>query len=241
MFAVIITALDETWSLKETVRRVAEENRETVSDIIMTIAPHTTADCRAAIDEMEAAYPGLVRRYEQRRLPGVGGALRECVELVDAEWFVMMSSDLETPPDRVREMIARARTGDVDVVATSRWMAGGDFGNYHPVKLMCNWVFQKFFSALYGCALTDMTFGFRVYRTALFRRFCWTETGMAFFFESLCKPLRMGARVVEIPVQWRRREEGESHIKASEFVRYFRVGLAVRFMRRKRFVAADAA
>ena len=144
-----------------------------------------------------------------------------------------MSSDLETQPEKVKDLIARAKMGDVDIVATSRWLDGGDFGDYSPPKKIANWLFQKIFSLLYGVALTDMTFGYRAYRTALFTRYQWRETGHAFFMESLVKPLRDGKRVVEIPVQWRRRQEGKSHIKLSEFVRYFRVGLIVKFAPRR--------
>ena len=60
-FAVVITALDETWSVRETIDRVVTDNGNDVCDIVMAIAPHTTAACRAVIDEMEAKYPDLVR------------------------------------------------------------------------------------------------------------------------------------------------------------------------------------
>ena len=97
-FAVVITALDETWSVRETIDRVVTDNGNDVCDIVMAIAPHTTAACRAVIDEMEAKYPDLVRCHEQSRLPGVGGANQECAELVQAEWVIFMAADLETPP-----------------------------------------------------------------------------------------------------------------------------------------------
>ncbi|MGI9346714.1 MAG: glycosyltransferase [Gammaproteobacteria bacterium] len=232
-FAVIVTALDETWSVGETVHRVVADNKEDLAEIIMATAPHATTACRAAIADMCAAYPQLVREHEQSHLPGVGGAIRECAATVDAQWIIMMASDLETQPEKVKDLIARAKMGDVDIVATSRWLDGGGFGDYSPTKKIANWLFQKIFSLLYGVALTDMTFGYRAYRTALFTRYQWRETGQAFFMESLVKSLRDGKRVVEIPVQWRRRQEGKSHVKLSEFVRYFRVGLTVKFAPRR--------
>ena len=233
-FAVVITALDETWSVRETIDRVVADNKDDVCDIVMAIAPHTTAACRAVIDEMEAKYPGLVRRHEQCRLSGVGGANQECAELIQAEWVVFMAADLETPPESVKDIIARAKCDDVDIVTTSRWLKDGDFGDYSRIKLLCNWIFQKMFSLLYWTPLTDMTFGYRAYRTALMARYRWRETGQAFFMESLVKPLRDGKRVAQIPVKWRRRQEGASHIVPSEFLRYFRIGLSVRFAAKRR-------
>lgn len=235
-FAVIITALDETWSLRETTDCVVAENRDHVTDIVIATAPHTTAACRAVVEEMKEKHPSLVRGYQQERLPGVGGAIQECVDNIRADWTIFASADLETPPDKIKDLIARAKKGDVDIVATSRWLDDGNFGDYSRLKLLCNWIFQKLFSFLYRTPMTDMTFGYRAYRTALLRRCLWRETGHAFFMESLVKPLRAGARVTEVPVSWRKRREGESHIKLSEFLRYFRIGFAVRFTDKRSFL-----
>ncbi len=234
-FAIIITAIDETWSLKQTVECVLAENADDIAEIAIAIAPRTTQGCRAAIDEMVARNPELVRCLEQRELPGVGGALRECSATIDAPWTIFMSADLETPPESVKFMIQRAKAGDIDIVATSRWIKGGAFGDYNRVKLVCNWLFQKFFSLLYFTRLTDMTYGFRAYRTNILKHCRWHETGMAFFMESICKPLRLGLHVAEVPVRWQKRQEGVSHIKAYDFLRYFRVGLAVRFSAKRGF------
>ncbi len=230
LFAIIITAIDETWSLKQTVDIVLAENADDVEEIAIAIAPRTTQACRAAIDEILAMHPELVRCLEQRELPGVGGALRECFATINAPWTIFMSADLETPPESVKFIIQRAKAGGIDIVATSRWIKGGAFGNYNRVKLICNWLFQKIFSLLYFTSLTDMTYGFRAYRTEILKDCRWNETGMAFFMESICKPLRIGLQIAEIPVKWQKRQEGVSHIRAYDFLRYFRVGLAVRFL-----------
>ena len=236
-FAVVIAALDETWSLHETIDTLVDENPGEIAEIFIATAPRATAACRAACEAAVAKRPSLVRVHEQNRLPGVGGAIRECFELVNAEWGIMMAADLETPPAAVKTIIACARQGDADIVATSRWMAGGSFGDYKRIKLLCNWIFQKGFSLLYWTPLTDMTYGYRAFRREILSRYRWRETGHAFFMESLCIPLRDGKRVVEVPVQWRSRQEGISHIKASEFFRYFRVGFALRFVSKKKFLA----
>ena len=225
---VIITAVDETWSLRQTVDTLLGENAEAIGEIMIGIAPHTTAACRAVITGLEREHPDRVRHHEQIRLPGAGGANRECIPLMCSPWLLLMAADLETHPDTVAAMITRARAGDVDIVATSRWLGGGRFGNYSRVKRVCNWLFQRVFSILYAARLTDMTFGFRLYRAKELRRYAWCETGHAFFFESLVKPLRGGARVVEIRTHWEKRQEGTTHMSAFEYLRYFKVGLLTR-------------
>ena len=225
---VVVTAIDETWSLRQTVDTLLRDQPGAIEEIVIGIAPRTTDACRAVIEAVEAAYPGVVRHHEQTVLDGAGGAIRECVAGMRSAWILFMAADLETDPDAVAGMIERARAGDVDIVATSRWLGGARFGDYSPLKRICNGLFQRMFSALYRVRLTDMTFGFRLYRAAELRRYAWTETGHAFFFEALVKPLRGGARVAEMPTHWRGRREGTTHMPSGEYVRYFRIGLSTR-------------
>ncbi len=236
---VIITAVDETWSLRETVGTLLTENTEAIGEIMIGIAPHTTAECRAVITALEAAHPDHVRHHEQTGLRGAGGANRECIPLMRSPWLLIMAADLETHPGTAAAMIARARLGDVDIVATSRWLGGERFGNYSPIRRVCNWSFQQVFSILYGVHLTDMTFGFRLYRAKELNRYAWRETGHAFFFETLIKPLRGGARVAEIKTHWQRRQEGTTHMPSLEYLRYFVIGLLTRAQPEHSLLAAQ--
>ena len=225
---VVVTAVDETWSLRETVDALLAENPDTISDVLIVLAAHATPGCRAVTEALEAAYPEIVRHHEQALLPGVGGAVRECIARMPAPWLLMIASDLETDPRTVKAMIGRMGRGDADVVTASRRLSGASFGDYHWFKRICNRLFQTAFSVLYGQRLTDMTFGFRLYRAAELHRYDWRETGHAFFFEALVKPLRGGARVAEVPTGWRRRREGASHMSLREYPRYSKIGLLTR-------------
>lgn len=235
---VVVTAVDETWSLRETVDTLLAENPDTISDILIVLAAHATPACRRVTDALETAWPGIVRHHEQARLPGVGGAVRECIRLMPSPWLLMIASDLETDPRTVTAMIARAGRGDADVVTASRRLRGASLGDYHWFKGLCNRLFQRTFSVLYGQPLTDMTFGFRLYRATELRRYDWGETGHAFFFEALVKPLRGGARVAEVPTGWRRRREGASHMSIREYLRYFKTGLLTRWRPLQALLAA---
>lgn len=235
---VIITAIDETWSLRETVDTLLRENPDTIHEIMIGIAPHTTRACRAVIAELESAHPAIVRHHEQMELCGAGGANRECIPLMRSPWILLIAADLETHPGTAAEMIERAGAGDVDIVATSRWLGGSRFGDYSLLKWICNWLFQWMFSRLYRVTLTDMTFGFRLYRARELCRYAWRETGHAFFFEALITPLRCGARVAEVRTHWRKRREGTTHMPATEYLRYFRIGLSTRARPARSLMAA---
>lgn len=107
----------------------------------------------------------------------------------------------------------------------------GAFPGYPPLKRVANFLFQRFFARLYRCPVTDFTFGYRLYPTALVKAIAWQETGHAFVFESLVKPLRLSVAVREIPTIWRRRCEGTSQLRPWAYLRYLGVGFKARWAR----------
>ncbi len=63
----------------------------------------------------------VVHRARGMRVGGLGGAVAEVVRLARGEWVCVMDGDLQHPPEAVARMLARAATGDVDLVVASRY------------------------------------------------------------------------------------------------------------------------
>jgi hypothetical protein len=145
-----------------------------------------------------------------------------------------MSTDLETDPHLIRDFIRIARENPRVIVTASRWISGGGFEGYNRVKLLANYLFQKIFSLLYGTSLTDLTYAFRIFPTALLQAIAWEELKHPFFLETVIKPLRLGVRVVEVPTVWKTRTEGDSQNKFFDNFDYFDIALRVlRYSREK--------
>src|SRR5262249_8233202 len=153
-------------------------------------------------------------------------------DLCRGSHVVMMASDLETDPNLVRVFADEARQVPERIVTGTRWVKGGGFEGYNPLKRLLNYVFQKFFSLLYDVNLTDMTYGYRIFPSALVKSIWWEELRHAFLFETLLKPLRLGVKVKEIPAVWSVRKEGESQNTFFRNFEYFPIGLKVRFYKR---------
>ena len=79
----------------------------------------------------------------------------------------MMASDLETDPSIVPDLISQAKKKPAAIVTASRWASRGGFAGYGAHRVAANWVFQHLTSALYRTKLTDATFGYRLFPTAL--------------------------------------------------------------------------
>jgi glycosyltransferase involved in cell wall biosynthesis len=229
---VVLPVVNETVSLRKTVDIILRDAREDVQELLIVVCRRTTPEARATIEELQNRLGDLVVVHDQE-LPFLGGALREAFDRATGSHAIMMASDLETDPADVKHLIAESKRHPAAIIAASRWRSGGSFEGYSRVKLVCNWFFQRFFSVLYGANLSDMTYAYRIFPTALVQSIEWEELRHPFLFESLVKPLRLGVRVIEISSAWKARTEGESQNTFFRNFVYFRTGIKTRLRSRE--------
>ena len=229
---IILPVMNETAALEETVQILLRDVKDQVQEILIVVCKQTTAEAMAVAKRLRKELPELVMIHQQS-LPYLGGALREAFDLARGSHVLLMASDLETDPHKVKELIACAARKPSAVIVASRWLKGGSFHGYPAVKLILNRAFQVFFSALYGRRLTDLTYAFRIYPTKLVQSVRWEELRHPLLFEALVKPLRLGVEVIEIPSAWRARTDGTSHGRLLDGLGYLRTGLKTRFSRRQ--------
>jgi glycosyltransferase involved in cell wall biosynthesis len=226
--SVILPVMNETFSLRETVDIILRDAKEFIRELIIVVCDRTTPEAMATVNQLKQELGDLVVVHQQK-MPFLGGAIREAFDIARGSHVILMASDLETDPKLVRPMIDEEAKNPAGIVTTSRWIAGGSFEGYSKVKLMCNWVFQRSFSLMYGTRLSDMTYAYRIMPTALVQSIKWEELRHPFLFETLIKPLRLGVPVTEIPAVWVARKEGDSQNTFFRNFVYFRTGLKTRF------------
>jgi hypothetical protein len=229
---IVLPVMNETTLLEETVRIVLRDVKERIKEIMIVVCSRTTPEAMAVVGRLKQELGDLVVVCQQK-LPFLGGAMRDAFDLARGSHVVMMSSDMETDPNDVRAMLDEAQKHPEAIVTASRWLRAGSFQGYSKVKLVCNWVFQRVFSVLYGTRLTDMTYGYRVFPTKLVQSIRWEELRHPFMLETVVKPLRLGVVVIEIPSSWKARSEGESQNPFFRNFAYFGIGLKTRFSSRR--------
>ena len=228
----ILPVTDETTSLRKTVEVLLAENRREISEILIVACHRTTPAALAVAEELGRQHAGLIQvRFQQR--PFLGGAMRDAFEWASGSHVLMMASDLETDPATVKELIAKAKDG-YDIVTATRWKGESGFRGYSPFKRLLNGIFQMIFRVFYGTTLSDLTYGFRIFKREWVKTIAWEELRHPFLLETMLKPLRLGARVAEIPSTWRVRTEGQSHNPFWRNFVYFRVAFKTRFTDKRR-------
>jgi glycosyltransferase involved in cell wall biosynthesis len=233
--SVILPVINETHSLLKTIQIIERDCASDVKEYIIVVCKKTILASLTVCEQLRDNDPERFILHWQT-LPFLGGAIREAFDLAQGSHVIIMASDLETDPNDVKQLIAVAKDRPNAIVSASRWLKGGNFKGYNKLKLILNFLFQKFFSIIFSTDLSDMTYGYRILPTQLASAIVWEELRHPFLFETLIKPLRLGIPAYEIPSRWSARVEGESQNTFMRNFAYFRTGLYVRFRTRGKMV-----
>jgi len=166
-----------------------------------------------------AAKDARVRILVQRNNPGVGWAYREGMRAATGNYVALMAADLETEPAAVDRMVEKILETGCDGVIANRWLPGGGFTNYDPIKYVLNWIFQEFFKFLFWTKIGDLTFGFKILSRQITDSIDWQGTLHETCIETTIKPIKQGFRIEQIPSVWVGRKEGTS---VNTFLKNFR-------------------
>lgn len=225
--SVVVTVYTETISVIETVERLLKNDSGALAEILIVVSPRSSAETLRICADLAARHP-IVRVHTQQKVPGVGWALREGMALAKADCVAIMSGDLETEPEAVDRMFQKMTETGADVVVGNRWAKGGGFRNYHPVKYVCNWLFQKIFRIVYRTTVCDLTYGFKILRKEVIDSIPWESAFHEIYIETTVKPIQRGYHVEQVPTIWIGRQEGKSVNTFFRNFGYVKLALRVR-------------
>jgi hypothetical protein len=231
--SIVLPAMDETFSFKKTVDIILETcNPKDICELFIVLSPKSTPECVKTAESIRDTVKDIpvVIYYQQRLFYGV--AIQEAFERVRGSHVISWCSDMETEPVMIERFIDISKLNPDKIVTASRWLKGGGFKGYHKLKIIWNFVAQRFLNVLFLRPYTDFTNGgHRLFPTKLVQSINWEERKHPFALECLLKPIRLGVKVIEIPTFWTCRIEGKSQ---NPFLlsngKYFKTALHCRFM-----------
>lgn len=231
--SIIIPALNETYLLKQTFRIITETCDKTdIKEFIIVLCDRSTPSCVETAEQIKKEYDTFsVRLYYQKR-PFIGAAYQEAFILAEGSHMIMAAADMDMDPYAIHKLIEKSKISPDHIILASRWMKGGAFHGYNKLKLVLNYIFQKMLDVLFLTNLTDMTYGFRLYPSALMKSIKWAEVKHPFFLETCLKPLKIGTEFIEVPAVWNIRTEGTSEISLFGCLKYFKTVFHIRFIKK---------
>ena len=172
-------------------------------------------------DELAGEFPGRIYVLHRAEKTGLGPAYRAGFKqaiALGADYIIQMDSDFSHQPQYIPEMLAQIERG-ADMVIGSRFVRGGSvdssWGLYR--KLLSWWANRIYVPTILGIPIHDATAGYRLWRRETLigldlERI--QSSGYVFQVEMVYVALRLGYRVVEIPIHFPDRERGQSKMDA---------------------------
>jgi glycosyltransferase involved in cell wall biosynthesis len=200
---VVIPTLDEEQSIADVVRTIP---RAIVSRVI--VADGGSRDATAA--RAKAAGADVIDAGR-----GYGRAcLAATMAAEDADIVVFMDGDGADDPRSIVELVEPIRSGGCDFVLGSRARGKREQGSIAWHQLVAGRVAGWGMRLLYGVGYTDMC-ALRAIRRDALLKLAMRELTYGWNLEMQMRAARAGLRILEIPVDYRRRRGGNSKVAGS--------------------------
>lgn len=204
-----------TYQEADNVEAVLGRIRRAVPDAHVLVVDDGSPDGTADIAEKVADALGSIDVLRRGSKAGLGSAYRTGFSWGMERGFdvlVEMDADLSHHPEALPGFLAVIDAG-ADLVIGSRYVPGGSTPDWPRVRRALSIFGNRYASAVLGLDVRDATAGFRAYRTDMVRRVDLQHSradGYGFQVEMVYRIVRLGGRVVEVPITFTDRVEGSS-------------------------------
>jgi len=169
-------------------------------------------------DELAARYgPGRMTVVHRAGKQGLGRAYVDGMTraiATDTEFVVQMDSDLSHAPKYLPQMLGTLLSADADVVIGSRYVAGASLASEWSWHRRALSGFANYYvRALLHLGIRDVTAGFKIWRSSALEDIdvaSIRSNGYSFQVEMNYRTVRHGLKIVELPIHFADRADGES-------------------------------
>lgn len=133
------------------------------------------------------------------------------------EWLLNLDGDMSHDPAVIPGMIQRR--DEVDLVIGSRYVTGGGLAGCSWRRVLVSRAANTLARWIVGWSIGDCSSAYRLYRVSTLKQIDLSqlqERGYGFLEEVLAHVLRVGGRVLEVPIVYHERRLGKSKISIQE-------------------------
>jgi len=196
------------------IERMLRALRSTVADCDVLVVDDGSPDGTADAAERVGAELGSINVLRRAGKGGLGSAYRAGFAWglergYDA--LVEIDCDFSHDPAALPEMLRLAEKSEV--VIGSRYVPGGAIPSWSTSRLLLSKGGNKYASMMLGLGVADSTAGYRVYRASGLAKIDYQTVradGYGFQIEMTYRARRNGASIIETPISFTDRTEGES-------------------------------
>lgn len=234
---IIVPVIRETDLFEQVIKTILDtcKPKDLAEFIIVVSHKYTAQESYVSIEKMRKKCNALSISFHllEQKLPGMGGAMRDALEIAQGSHTIIQNADMALNPLLVSRLIEYAKERPNEITSVSRYMQGGRIEDgYKKAKLLWNKLSQKYCAFLYQSKLTDFTYSYRICPTKYYQAVNWEELKHPFALEMTLKFWRLGIKFQEIPGN----QFGGSQSGYRETMLYLPASLRFRFMSKKKIL-----
>jgi len=200
--SIIIPAYNEAGTIATIVHRVQSVDLGPIEKEIIVVNDGSTDDTEQVLKGLSA-----VRHISHERNAGKGAALAAGFQAATGGIVLIQDADLEYDPEDYPAVIRPIVEGHSDVVMGSRFILYKPkfFGTRRSPYLshyIGNMLITSLTNLLYGQRFTDYEGCYKAFRRTVVAATPVKARGFEFDNELICKLMRKGTRIVEVPIRY---------------------------------------
>jgi dolichol-phosphate mannosyltransferase len=175
-------------------------------------SPDGTGEIAARLAAADPAIEVLHRRVREGLGPAYVAGFRHALA-GGAAYVLEMDADGSHDPRELARLLAAVRYGVADLAIGSRYVAGGEIGEWSVVRRATSRGGCWYARTVLGLGVRDLTGGFKCFAAEVLEAIDLASVrsrGYAFQVELTHRAVRNGFQVIEIPITFRERSHGRS-------------------------------
>jgi glycosyltransferase involved in cell wall biosynthesis len=230
ILTVIIPVFNEDATIAKVIKRVLDVD----IDKQIVIVDDGSTDRTPEILKEFAGTPGItVITHDTNK--GRGAGIKTALAQAVGHITIFQDADLELDPGQYPKLIQPILDGETEVVFGSRFLGKGFVQGMGIHAYLANVFFAELTDFLFTVQLTDVLTMFQITKTDIFRQLDIQSDRWGSTLEITCKLLKMGYRIVELPVDYipRKKDTGKK-IRSRDFFACLGTLIRYRFFYRRK-------
>ncbi|MFH2145751.1 MAG: polyprenol monophosphomannose synthase [Candidatus Omnitrophota bacterium] len=214
-----------TYNEADNIENIIEQIFSLGVDIAILVVDDNSPDGTAGkIEKLQNCCPRLYlikRKYKlglsSAYMEGFKFALRGGYDIA-----IQMDADLSHSPKDIPKMLCLLN--EYDLVIGSRYIRGSNINEWPISRVILSKSANIFSRIMLDIPINDLTGGFKCIKRKVLEDIVWDKInskGYVFQIEMICQALRKGAKIVEYPIEFKKRKKGHSKLSLGIIIEAF--------------------
>lgn len=202
-----LTVIIPVYNEKETIDKVVAAVSSVKLDKEIVIVDDGSTDGTREILAQISLLASNIRVIYHEKNQGKGKAIQTGIAAAGGEYVIIQDADMEYDPSDYKILLEAVEKNNAAIVYGSRFLSGKKVTSFWHKTV--NSFLTQLTNVLYGAHLTDMETCYKLFRTDIIKKINIQSHGFEVEPEITLKSLRMGFKILEVPISYKGRSYHE--------------------------------